>query len=58
MLIKKIEKKEELGGKKPQLESNHMNKATYRPKYEDVKKSHQNHTMWGRKVRKYRFVLL
>ena len=41
----------------PQLESSHLNKPAYRPKHEDVKKKrHQNHTMWVRKVRKYRFL--
>ena len=36
-----------------------MNKPTYRPKYEDVKKSHQNHTMWGRKIYiLYRFIFI
>ena len=37
------------------MESNHLNKPAYRSKHEDDKKRHQNHTMWGRKVRKYRF---
>ena len=49
-------RKKELGWRKPQLESSDLNKPAYRYKYEDVrkKKSHQNHTMWGSKVRKYR----
>ena len=38
------------------MKSNHLNKPAYRSKHEDVKKKkNQNHTMWGRKVRKYRF---
>ena len=38
------------------MEINDLNKPGYRSKYEDVKKKrHQNHTMWGRKVKKYRF---
>ena len=33
-----------------------INLASMLSKHEDVKKKrHQNHTMWGRKVRKYRF---
>ena len=41
-------------------ESNHLNKPVYRSKYEDffLKKRLQNHTMWGRKVRKYRFFFI
>ena len=38
------------------METNHLNKPAYRSKHEDaVYIRHQNHTMWGRKVRKYRF---
>ena len=42
------------------MESSHLNKPAYRSKHEDVKRKrkrerHQNHTMWGGKVRKYRF---
>ena len=60
-LKKEREKKEkdELGWRKPQLENNHLNKPAYRSKHGDVKKKKkrcQNHTMWGRKVRKYRFL--
>jgi len=44
----------------------HLSKPAYRSKHEDVKKKKpkkqnktkknpQNHTMWGKKVRKYRF---
>ena len=37
------------------MESNHLNKPAYRFKHDGVKKiRHQNHTMWGRKVIKYR----
>jgi len=35
-----------------------LTKAAYRSKNEDVKKRHQNHTKWGRKVRKYRFFFI
>ena len=48
-------KKEELGWRKPQLESDHLNKPAYRSKHENVIKKKKNHTMWGRKIRKYRF---
>jgi len=39
------------------LESNHLNKPAYRSKHEDDLKIciYQNHSMWRRKVRKYRF---
>ena len=46
----------------PQLESNHLKKPAYKSKHEDVKnkiiKRHQNHTMWERNIRKYRFFFI
>ena len=42
---------------KPQLESNHLGKPAYGSKHEDVK-GLQNHRIWGRKVRKYRFFFI
>ena len=44
--------------RKPQLESNHLNKPAYRSEHKEVKKKflrHQNQTTWGGKIRKYRF---
>ena len=37
-----------------------LKEASSRSKQEDVKKRHQNHRMWGRKVRKYNsfFILM
>ena len=64
-------KQEDIGWRKPQMESNHLSqyrdkkrkkkstcesndrhKERKKDKHEDVKKEHQNHKMWGRKVRK------
>ena len=57
---KKEEEEEELGLRKPQSESSHSNKPAYRFNNEYVsnkiklkrKKSHQNHKMWAREIRK------
>ena len=57
--LKKKDKreKEELGWRKSQLERSHLNKMAYRSKQKMLKKIHQNHSMWGRKVRKSRLFL-
>ena len=42
-------------GKKYYCKSNDKHKEQQKDKNEDVKKGLQNHTMWGRIVRKYIF---
>ena len=49
--------------KEPTIGNQSLKKASTSSKHEDVKKKrkkkrHQNHRMWGRKVRKYRFLFL
>ena len=41
------------------MENKHLNKTAYRSNMKMLKKKRlQNHRMWGRKVRKYRFFLI
>ena len=42
------------GENKTYSESDDKHKKQHKDKHEDVKKGHQNHRMWGKKVRKCR----